>query len=151
MVCSELHTKIGKREETVCIVETLLVFTVAALHFAVVMWRVWADQFVPDPKARSGQFNASKPVFLVSREMVGKLNTIPYTTAFEPGYHFLQKIGGGIGTLLRVSPKIAKTCIALREITHESKHFYRSDLDTFRSYPQRRCFSIYLGFGLSFL
>lgn len=41
--------------------------------------------------------------------------------------------------------------IALREITHESKHFYRSDLDTFRSYPQRRCFSIYLGFGLSFL
>lgn len=69
------------------------------------------DQFVPDPKARSGQFNASKPVFLVSREMVGKLNTIPYTTAFEPGYHFLQKIGGGIGTLLRVSPKIAKTCI----------------------------------------
>ena len=111
MVCSELHTKIGKREETVCIVETLLVFTVAALHFTVVMWRVWADQFVPDPKARSGQFNASKPVFLVSREMVGKLNTIPYTTAFEPGYHFLQKIGGGIGTLLRVSPKIAKTCM----------------------------------------
>ena len=110
-MCSELHTKIGKREETVCIVETLLVFTVAALHLAVVMWRVWADQFVPDPKARSGQFNASKPVFLVSREMVGKLNTIPYTTAFEPGYHFLQKIGGGIGTLLRVSPKIAKTCI----------------------------------------
>ena len=98
-MCSELHTKIGKREETVCIVETLLVFTVAALHFAVVMWRVWADQFVPDPKARSGQFNASKPVFLVSREMVGKLNTIPYTTAFETGYHFLQKIGGGIGTL----------------------------------------------------
>lgn len=95
-MCSELHTKIGKREETVCIVETLLVFTVAALHFAVVMWRVWADQFVPDPKARSGQFNASKPVFLVSREMVGKLNTIPYTTAFEPGYHFLQKIGGGL-------------------------------------------------------
>lgn len=113
-MCSELHTKIGKREETVCIVETLLVFTVAALHFAVVMWRVWADQFVPDPKARSGQFNASKPVFLVSREMVGKLNTIPYTTAFEPGYHFLQKIGGGIGTLLRVSPKIAKTCISNR-------------------------------------
>lgn len=139
-MCSELHTKIGKREETVCIVETLLVFTVAALHFAVVMWRVWADQFVPDPKARSGQFNASKPVFLVSREMVGKLNTIPYTTAFEPGYHFLQKIGGGIGTLLRVSPKIAKTCI-----------FVNRCILIFRSYPQRRCFSIYLGFGLSFL
>lgn len=40
--------------------------------------------------------------------------------------------------------------IALREITHESKHFYRSDLDTFRSYPQRRCFSIYLGFDYLF-
>ena len=61
-MCSELHTKIGKREETVCIVETLLVFTVAALYFAVVTWRVWADQFVPDPKARSGQFKASEPV-----------------------------------------------------------------------------------------
>ena len=58
---------------------------------ALLMWRVWADQFVPDPKARSGQFNASKPVFLVSREMVGKLNTIPYTTALNQVTIFSRK------------------------------------------------------------
>ena len=65
MVCSELRTKIGKREETVRVVETLLVFAVAALYFAVVAGCVRTDQFVPDPKPCGGQFKTSAFVFLV--------------------------------------------------------------------------------------
>lgn len=55
---SELRTKIGERVETTRTVEALLVFPVAALYFAVVAGCVWTDQFVSDPKARSGQFKA---------------------------------------------------------------------------------------------
>ena len=40
MVCSELHTKIGKREEAVRIVEPLLILAVAAFHLPVVAGRV---------------------------------------------------------------------------------------------------------------
>ena len=56
LVCSELHTKIGKREEAVRIVEPLLILAVAAFHLPVVAGRVGADQLVPDSKPRSGQF-----------------------------------------------------------------------------------------------
>ena len=46
MVCSELHTKIGKREETMCVVESLLVFAVAAFYFAVVAGGVGVASFL---------------------------------------------------------------------------------------------------------
>ena len=49
MVYGELRTKIGKGKETVGIVETLLVFPVAAFHLAVVPGRVGTDPLVPDP------------------------------------------------------------------------------------------------------
>ena len=55
----ELRTKIGKGKETVGVVETLLVFPVAAFYFAVVAGRVWTDQLVPDPKPCSGQLKGS--------------------------------------------------------------------------------------------
>ena len=89
-MCSELHTKIGKREETMCVVESLLVFAVTAFYFAVVARCVGANQLVQDPKACSGQLKACEPVLLVGRKTVGKLNAIvclhalyPHTTAFE--------------------------------------------------------------------
>ena len=69
MVCSELHTKIGKREETMCVVESLLVFAVTAFYFAVVARCVGANQLVQDPKACSGQLKACEPVLLVGRKM----------------------------------------------------------------------------------
>ena len=118
MVCSELHTKIGKREETVGVIDTLLVFTVAALYFAVVTGCVWADQFVPNSKACSGQFKACGQVSFAVGETVGKFEAIvslhtlyPHAAAFESGRHFLQKIGGRIGALLRVGTQIAQSCI----------------------------------------
>ena len=109
-MCSELHIKIGKRKETVGVVETLLVFPVAAFHLAVVPGRVGTDPLVPNPKPCCGQFKTCEPVFPVGREAVGKRNAVvclrtlyPYTTALEPGRHFLQEIGGRVGALLRVS------------------------------------------------
>ena len=108
MVGSKLYAEIGKREETVCVVETLLVFAVAAFHLAVVAGRVGTDQLVPDSKPCSGQFKACESVFFVGREAVGKLNTVvcphtlyPHTAALEPGRHFLQEVGGGISGLFR--------------------------------------------------
>ena len=75
MVCSELHTKIGKREETVCVVETLLVFAVAAFHLAVMAGRVGTDQLVPDSKPCSGQSKrVSRSFLLVEKRLV---NSIP--------------------------------------------------------------------------
>ena len=53
---SELHTKIGKGEETVGVVETLLVFPVTAFYFAVVAGRIRTDEFVPDAWFSGGSF-----------------------------------------------------------------------------------------------
>ena len=118
MVCSELHTKIGKREETMCVVESLLVFAVAAFYFAVVAGCVGTDQLVPDPKACGGQLKACEPVLLVGRKTVFKLISIvclyslyPYTTAFEPRHHFLQEISGRVSALFWICAQIAKACI----------------------------------------
>ena len=101
---SELRTKIGKGKETVGVVETLLIFAVAAFYFAVVSGRVWTDQLVPDPKACSGQLKACGQVPSSVGETVGEFKAVvylhtlyPYTTALEPGCHFLQEISGRIG------------------------------------------------------
>lgn len=67
MVHGELRTKIGKGKETMGVIETLLVFTMAAFYFAVVAGRVWTDQLVPDPKPCSGQLKAwVNPKFCVN-------------------------------------------------------------------------------------
>ena len=82
-MCSKLYAEIGKREETVCVVETLLVFAMAALYFAVVSWSVGTDQLVPDSKPCSGQFKTSESVFPAGREAVGKLKSVvclPHST-----------------------------------------------------------------------
>ena len=117
-MCSKLYAEIGKREETMCVVETLLVFAMAALYFAVVSWSVGTDQLVPDSKPRSGQFKTSESVFPAGREAVGKLKSVvclhtlyPHTAALELGHHFLQEIGGRIGALFWICSQIAQPCI----------------------------------------
>ena len=54
----KLSFEIIERVETMRGVEFLIVFSVAALYFAVVAGRVWTDQLVPDPKACSDQLKA---------------------------------------------------------------------------------------------
>ena len=50
MVSSELHTKIGERVKTMCIIKAFLVFSMAALHLAVVAWGIGTDEPVADTK-----------------------------------------------------------------------------------------------------
>ena len=76
MVYGELRTKIGKGKETVGVVETLLVFAMAAFYFAVVAGRVWTDQLVPDPKPCSGQLKACGQVSFAIGETVGKFEAV---------------------------------------------------------------------------
>ena len=113
MVCSELHTKIGKREETVSVVETLLAFAMAAFHFAAVAGRIGTDPLVPDSKPRSGRFKACGQIPSAVGEMVGEFEAVvclhtldPHTAALEPGCRLLEEICGRIGALLRVGAQI---------------------------------------------
>ena len=48
MVSSKLDSKISKRKETVCVVETLLVFAMATFHIAIVARHIRADPLVGD-------------------------------------------------------------------------------------------------------
>ena len=98
MVSSELHTKIGKGEETVGVVETLLVFPVTAFYFAVVAGRIRTDEFVSDSKTCSGQFKACGQLSFTVGEAVGKFKSVvclhtlyPHTAALEPCCHFFRK------------------------------------------------------------
>lgn len=95
---SELRTKIGEGEETVGVIETLLILAVTAFHFAIVSWRIGADQFVANPEACSRLLKKSWQVFFAVGETVGKLKAIvslnalyPNAPAFEPDDHFSRK------------------------------------------------------------
>ena len=48
MVNGELLCKVIQRVEVMARIEALVILTVAALDFAVVPRRIWADQLVPD-------------------------------------------------------------------------------------------------------
>lgn len=56
VVDRELLCKIVQRIEVVTGIETLLVLTVAALNLAVVPWRIWANEFVPNAQFGSRLF-----------------------------------------------------------------------------------------------
>lgn len=65
---SELRTKIGEGEETVGVIETLLILAVTAFHFAIVSWRIGTDQFVANPEACSRLLKKSWQVFFLLLE-----------------------------------------------------------------------------------
>ncbi len=75
LVGSELPTKVVERVEGVLIVETFLVFPMAAFHLAVVAWGVRTDQFVADAQLPQSIFKKSRSV-AVGREPVGELQSI---------------------------------------------------------------------------
>ena len=100
---SELRTKIGERVETMRIIESLLIFPVAALYFAIVAGCVWTDQFVADPKARGGQLKACGQISSAVGKTVGEFESVvclhtlyPHAAAFGPGCHFFQEISGRV-------------------------------------------------------
>ena len=60
----ELLVEVFKREERMTTVKSLLVFTVAALHLAVMPGRVGTDQLMADAKTGCGSLKQSRQVFL---------------------------------------------------------------------------------------
>ena len=83
LVGSELPTKIGERVEGMGVVETFLVFAVAAFHLAVVPWGVRADQLVTDAFAGQRCFKQSRNIALAVREAVGKLKAVVCLNALD--------------------------------------------------------------------
>ena len=113
MVYGELRTKIGKGKETVGVVESLLVFTMAAFYFAVVAGRVWTDQLVPDPKACSGQLKACGQVSFAIGETVGKFEAVICLDTFDEirklFHNMVPENGRGIGVMLLKKPRCTET------------------------------------------
>ena len=64
LVGSELPTKIHEREEGMSVVETLLILAVAALHLAVMPWRVRSNQFVMNAVACKRRFEQGRDIAL---------------------------------------------------------------------------------------
>ena len=64
LVGSELPTKIHEREEGMGVVETLLILAVAALHLAVMPWRVRSNQFVMNAVACKRRFEQGRDIAL---------------------------------------------------------------------------------------
>ena len=114
----KLFGKVIQRKEGVCIVETLLILSVAAFHFAIVSWRVRTDQFVSDPQGLRGGFKESREILFAVREAVGelksiiRLNTLHLdASASIPLYQATQEVGGGVSRLLWISPEETKAGI----------------------------------------
>ena len=95
----ELLCKVIQRVEVVARIEALLILTVAALDFAVVPWRIRADQLVPDAQFRSRSFKERDQLTFRLCEAVGKLKAVisVHTLIGEPllleeRICFLQKV-----------------------------------------------------------
>lgn len=113
LVGSQLPTKVVEGVEGMLVIESLLVFTVAAFYLAVMTWRIRPDKLMSDPQLLQRRFKKS---WLVSgcRKPVGKFQTIIGLNALHrnalPGKfqnNLLQKICGRKGALLWISAQNA--------------------------------------------
>lgn len=96
-------------------VKAFLVLSVAALHFAVVAGRVWADELVPDAQPYSSGLKEGGKIPLTVGKAVGELKAIvgldalhPDTSACIPLEQLFQEISRGVGALLRVGSQEAQ-------------------------------------------
>ena len=107
---SELSIEVGKRVETMGVVEATLILTVAALYFAIVTGRIGTNQLVPNAQLCSG-FLKERDQFTVGlSKAVGKLKSVVSldtfdgkAVPFEESICFLQKVRRGVGALFIVS------------------------------------------------
>ena len=96
-------------------VKAFLILAVAALHFAVVARRVGADELVADTQLGGSGLKQSREIPLAVGKTVGKFKAVVRldtfhadTSAGVPLEQLFQKIGGGIGGLLRVGGQEAQ-------------------------------------------
>ena len=112
---SELLCEVIQGVKAVAGVKAFLVLPVAALHLAVVARCIGADELVADTQLGSGGFKQSGQIPLAVGKTIGKLKAIVSLDAFHPDAPAgipleqpFQKIGGGIGRLLRVGSQEAQ-------------------------------------------
>ena len=107
---SFLPTKVGKGIETVRVVETFLVFSMAAFHLSIVPGSKWPDDFVADPMHFQVSLEESG-LFPVRGKAVGKFRPIvcldTFNRAGEGFYQMFHKLSGRIGAVFLKGFEIA--------------------------------------------
>ena len=113
---SELFGEVIKGVKAVAGVKTLLVLPVAALHLAVVAWRVGADQFVANTQLSGGYFKEGRQIPPTVGKTVGKFKAVVRLDTFHadsparvPLDQPFQEMGGGKSGLLRVGGQETQT------------------------------------------
>ena len=112
----KLFLKVRQREERPDRIKAFLVFPVAAFHLAIVSGCVRANQFMLNPQLGGGFFKKGLDIALTAGKTVGKLKTIVSLDTFHmdapagiPLYQPFQKVGRGIGGLLRIGGQEAES------------------------------------------
>ena len=112
----ELLCEVIQGIKTVAGVEAFLVLTVAALHFAVVAWRIGADELVADTQLGGSRLKESGTVLFAVGETVGELKAVVGLDALHsdapagiPLDQLFEEVSRGIGGLLGVGCQEAQT------------------------------------------
>ena len=73
---SFLPTKVGEGIETVRVVETFLVFSMAAFHLSIVAGRIGADELVANSQLSGRCLKEGFQVALATRKAIGEFKTV---------------------------------------------------------------------------
>ena len=95
MVGSFLPTKVGEGIETVCVVETLLVLTMAAFHLSVVAGRIGADELVANSQLFGRCLKEGFQVALAAGKAIGEFKTVIGLNTLD-GNAFASKMLGDL-------------------------------------------------------
>ena len=111
----ELLCKMVQRIKAVTGVKAFLVLPVAALHLAVVAWRVRTDELVPDTQLSGGGLKEGRQIPFTGWKTIGELKSVvrldtlhPDTPAGIPLEQPLQKVAEKVGALLGIGGQEAQ-------------------------------------------
>jgi len=106
---SELFLKVSQREERVDRIKAFLIFPVAAFHLTIMSGSVRANQFMLDTQLSGGFLKKGLNIPFTVGKTVCKFKTVVGLNTFHtdtpagiPLDQAFQKVGGGIGRLLRI-------------------------------------------------
>ena len=124
----KLFLKVRQREERPDRIKAFLIFPVAAFHLAIVSGCVRANQFMLNPQLGGGFFKKGLDIALTAGKTVGKLKTIVSLDTFHmdapagiPLHQPFQKVGRGIGGLLRIGGQEAECALPGLEDSKKDK------------------------------
>ena len=112
---SELIVKVSQREERVDRIKAFLIFPVATFHLAIMSGSVRADQFMLDTQLSGGFLKKGLNIPFTVGKTVSKFKAVVSLDTFHanapagiPLHQPLQKVGGGVGGLLRIGGQEAE-------------------------------------------